>query len=80
MKEDTVSKKEETETPKFKIEGVFSVRVTDTKAKKALIHSIKYDASHARNMVLIYVRNFTSNKKHASGQKNCIVFLREITC
>lgn len=78
MKEDTVSKKEETETPKFKIEGVFSVRVTDAKAKKALIHSIKYDASHARNMVLILRAQLYEQQKTCERAKELYsIFTRD---
>jgi putative transposase len=44
---------EKAKKPDFKIEGCFSVRVKQTKAKKALMHCIKYDANHAKNMVLI---------------------------
>jgi putative transposase len=39
--------------PDFKIEGCFSVRVKQAKAKKAFMHCIRYDAMHAKNMVLI---------------------------
>ena len=53
--------------PKFQINGTFTVSLSDRKAKKAIIHSIKEDAIHIRNMVLmireeLYTQSKTSEK------------------
>lgn len=49
----TVDVPEKEDKPTFEIEGCFSIRVTDAKAKRALMYTVKNDAVHARNMVSI---------------------------
>ena len=39
--------------PKFQQNGTFTIELSDRKSKKALIYSIKEDAVHIRNMVLM---------------------------
>jgi len=72
MSKNENKKNEEKKTkPKFQTNGTFTVSTSDRKAKKALIYSIKDDAGHIRNMVLMI------REELYTQSKTCESILRE---
>jgi len=55
--------------PKYHIHGTFSINITDRKAKKGLIYSIKEDAPHIRSMVLIIKKELYDQSETSQYKK-----------
>ncbi len=55
--------------PKFQQNGTFTIELSDRKSKKALIYSIKEDAVHIRNMVLMVREELYTQSKTCEKTK-----------
>jgi IS605 OrfB family transposase len=62
--------------PKYIIKGTFPIRVTDRKAKKSIIHSIKEDANHIRSMFLILENELYEQSKTSKELKKIYSLLK----
>lgn len=67
--ENTKYEEEKKSKPKFQINGTFTIETSDRKAKKALIYSIKEDAIHIRNMVLMLREELYNQSKTCEKTK-----------